>query len=282
MRRIVKDYLVISAGAVLFALSVSMFTSPNQIAPGGVTGIATLLNYLFSVPIGTFILIVNVPLFIFGYKSIGKNFLAKSIVGTVLVSVAIDVFSLFVIPYKGDMMLAALFGGILNGTGLALIFSRGGSTGGVDIIATFINRKRPHFSVGNIILVADIFIIIISAIVYKSIESALYATIAIFVSTKIIDVIIYGTSRNNGKMMLIITTKHQLILNNLLNIVSRGVTVVDVVGGYSGECKKMLICALRPQQVFKANNAAKELDPNAFIIVTTAGIINGTGFPNKS
>lgn len=281
MRKTVKDYLLIFAGAVIFALSVTVFTSPNNIAPGGVTGIATILNFLFSIPIGTFILIVNVPLFLFGYKTIGKNFLAKSIAGTVFFSVSIDLLSLFVTPYQGDVMLAALFGGVLNGTGLALIFSRGGSSGGVDIIATFINKKYPHYSIGNIILIVDILIILLSAVVYESIESALYSTVAIFLGTKLIDVIMYGTSRGNGKMMFVITNKYNEILNVLLNNVSRGVTLVDVKGGFSGERKKMLICALRPQEVFKANNAIKALDPMAFIIVTTAGIISGTGFKDE-
>lgn len=282
MRNKVKDYLIILAGAVIFALSVTVFTSPNQIAPGGVTGVATLLNFLFNVPIGAFILVVNVPLFIFGYKYIGNNFLVKSIVGTVLVSLLIDILDTFVNPYKGEVILAAIFGGALNGTGLALIFSRGGSSGGVDILATFVNRIKPHISVGNVILVVDVFIIFLSALVYQSIESGLYASISIFVSSKIIDTITYGTSRNNGKMMFIITTQYQRILQSLLNDLSRGVTVIDVIGGYSGQKKKMLVCALRPHQVFKANNIAKSVDSNAFIIVTTAGIINGTGFSNKS
>jgi len=276
----IKDYIIISAGAVIYALSVVMFTSPNNIAPGGLTGIATVLNYLFSAPIGTLILIMNVPLFIIGAKTIGTHFLGKSIIGTIVVSVAIDLLMPFVPAYKGDMMLACIFGGILNGIGLALIFSRGGTTGGTDIVATLIHRKLPHISMGYIILASDALIIAFAALIYGSIEAALYAVIAIFVSTKLIDVIIYGTSRNNGKMMYIITKKHQEIMEQLLTEISRGVTVVDAKGGYSGDDIKVLLCALRPQQVFKANEIATKCDPNAFIIVTTAGTINGLGFAN--
>lgn len=277
----IKDYFIISAGAVIYALSVVIFTSPNNIAPGGLTGIATVLNYLFSAPIGTLMLIMNVPLFFIGAKAIGTHFLGKSLLGTVVVSLAIDLLMPFVPAYKGDMMLACIFGGILNGTGLALIFTRGGTTGGTDIIATLIHRKIPHISMGYIILLSDAIIITIAALVYGSIESALYAVIAIFVSTKLIDIIIYGTSRNNGKMMLIITKKHEEILHGLLNKVSRGVTVVDAKGGYSGEDIKLLICALRPQQVFTANEITRKIDSNSFIIVTTAGSINGAGFVNN-
>lgn len=277
----IKDYSIISAGAVIYALSVVIFTSPNNIAPGGLTGIATVLNYLFSAPIGTLILIMNVPLFFIGWKAIGKNFLGKSFLGTIVVSVAIDLLMPFVPAYKGDMMLACIFGGILNGLGLALIFSRGGTTGGTDILATLVHRKNPHFSMGYIILTLDAIIITFAGLVYQSIESALYAVIAIFVSTKLIDIIIYGTSRNNGKMMLIITKKHEEILSRLLNEVSRGVTVIDAKGGYSGDNIKLLICALRPQQVFKANEISRKTDPNSFVIITTAGTINGHGFINR-
>ncbi len=276
------DYIVITAGAILYALSVSVFTSPNNIAPGGLTGVGILINYMFSVPIGTFILIMNVPLFILGFKSLGRRFAAKSLIGTVLVSLAIDFVAPFVTPYKGDMMLASIYGGILNGGGLALIFARGGSTGGTDIVATVVHKHFPQFSIGLIILVSDAFVVSLSALVYKSLESALYAAISIFVSSKLIDLIIYGTSRNNGKLMLVVTDKESEITSQLLTRISRGVTVVNAVGGYSGNRKKLIICALRPNQVFRANSIIKSADNDAFIIITTANEVNGTGFANKN
>ena len=276
------DYLVITLGAFMYALSVAVFTSPNNIAPGGLTGVGILLNYMFSVPIGTFILIMNVPLFVLGYKSMGRRFALKSLIGTVLVSFAIDFATPFVTPYRGDMMLASIYGGILNGGGLALIFARGGSTGGTDIIASVVHKHFPQFSIGLIILISDALVVSLSALIYNSLESALYASIAIFVSSKLIDTIIYGASRNNGKLMLIVTELPDLILSQLLTRISRGVTVVDAVGGYSGNSKKLLMCALRPNQVFKANSIVKNIDKSAFIIITTANEVNGSGFANKN
>ncbi|MBR1731523.1 MAG: YitT family protein [Ruminococcus sp.] len=276
------DYSVIIIGSVIYALSVAVFTSPNNIAPGGLTGVGILLNYLFSVPIGTFILIMNVPLFIIGYKSLGRKFVAKSLLGTVIVSLAIDLVTPFAVPYKGDIMLASIYGGILNGGGLALIFARGGSTGGTDIIASIVHKHFPQFSIGLIILVSDAIVVFVSALVYSSLESALYAAISIFVSSKLIDLIIYGTSRNNGKLMLIITELPDEILLQLLTRISRGVTVIDAVGGFSGNGKKLLLCALRPNQVFKANSIVKSVDNDAFIIITTANEVNGSGFVNKN
>lgn len=276
------DYIIITAGALIYALSVAVFTSPNNIAPGGLTGVGILLNYLFSLPIGTFILVMNVPLFVLGYRSLGRRFVAKSLMGTVLVSLAIDFVTPFVTPYKGDMMLASIYGGILNGGGLALIFARGGSTGGTDIIASVFHKRFPQFSIGSVILISDAIVVSVSAFVYKSLESALYAAISIFVSSKLIDLIIYGTSRNNGKLMLIVTDRESEVLPQLLTKISRGVTVVNAVGGYSGNTKKLLVCALRPNQVFKANFIVKSVDNNAFIIITTANEVNGSGFVNQN
>lgn len=276
------DYTVMTLGAVSYALSVAVFTSPNNIAPGGLTGVGILLNYLFSLPIGTFILIMNVPLFVLGYRSLGRRFAVKSLIGTVFVSLAIDLVTPFIVPYKGDMMLASIYGGIFSGGGLALIFSRGGSTGGTDIIAALIHKHFPQFSIGLIILMSDALVVAVSALVYSSVESALYAAISIFVSSKLIDLIIYGTSRNNGKLMLIVTDMSNEILPMLLTRISRGVTVLEATGGYSGCDKKLLICALRPNQVFKAKSIVKTADNNAFIIITTANEVNGSGFTNKN
>ncbi len=276
----IKDYTIITFGAALYALSVSVFTAPNNIAPGGLTGIATMLNYLFSVPIGVFILIMNAPLFVLGFRVMGRRFAVKTIVATALASGFIDLIAPFVYAFRGDTALACIYGGALNGLGLALIFSRGGSTGGSDIIAAVIHRRLPQFSIGHVILAFDTIVITISAVVYNSFENALYAAAAIFVSSRVIDAVIYGVSRNNGKLMMIITEKGSEILAGLLNGVFRGVTVVDAFGGYSGKSKKMLLCALRPNQVFKAKNIVKSFDKNAFIIVANASEVSGTGFRN--
>lgn len=274
----ITDYLIILFGAALYAFSVVIFTAPNNIAPGGLTGIATLVNYLFKLPIGTFILLLNVPLFLTGYKRLGKDYFIKSVAGAVFVSVLIDLFTLFAVPYKGNMLLVSIFGGILNGSGIALIFSRGGSSGGTDIIASLINKYYPQFSIGYLIMFSDAVIVTISAFVYNSIEAGFYAVISIFVSSRLIDRILYGVSRDNGKLMFIITEKHREILDLILNKISRGVTVVDAYGAYSGNGKKMLICAVRPSQVYKVNSIVKTLDSASFIIVTTASAIKGEGF----
>lgn len=277
----VIDYLIIAVGSVIFALSVVIFTSPNNIAPGGMTGIATMLNYMFGLPIGTIIFLLNIPLFVWGAIENGFSFLTKTIVGTAFVSIAIDVLTPFVPVYTGDTFLASVFGGILNGAGLGFIFYRGGSTGGTDIIALNIHKRMPHISTGNIILIADIVTLVMVFFVYKSFESVMYAIVAIFVSIKVIDTISYGTSRGNGKLMFIITNNYDEVSKGIMKDLERGVTLLDGEGAYSREKKRVIMCAVRPQQVYRIQNGVKSIDPNAFIIVTTAGTIRGRGFVKK-
>ncbi len=279
---LVLDYIIIIFGAMIYALSVVVFTSPNNIAPGGLTGISTMLNFLLSFPIGITIFALNIPLFIWGAIENGLAFLTKTITGTALVSIFIDVFALFLPSYSGDTMLASIFGGILNGVGLGLVFYRGGSTGGFDIVALNLNKRFPHISTGNIILLADVVVLVMAFAVYNSIESVLYAAIAIFISIRVIDMISYGTSRGNGKLMFIITNNYEEVSKVIMNDIERGVTLLDGEGAYSGETKRVVMCAVRPQQVFRITKGVKAIDENAFIIVTTAGSISGRGFVKKS
>ena len=282
VKTVFVDYFIIALGSIIYAISVVSFTSPNNIAPGGMTGIATMLNYLFGLPIGTFIFILNIPLFIWGAIENGKGFLTKSVIGTAFISIAIDALTQILPVYTGDTILASVFGGILYGVGLGFIFYRGGSTGGTDIIALNIHKHLPHISTGTIILIADMVTLAMAFFVYNSLESVLYAVVAIFVSIRVIDTISYGTSRGNGKLMFIITKNYDEVSNGIMKNIERGVTLLDGEGAYSGEKKRVVMCAVRPQQVYKITSNVREVDPNAFVIVTTAGTIQGRGFAHKN
>lgn len=277
----VIDYAIIVCGAFVYGVSVVMFTSPNNIAPGGMTGLSTMLNYLFGLPIGTMIFVMNIPLFIWGAAENGLSFLTKTIIGTALVSVSIDLLTPFLPVYTGDVLLASIFGGLLNGAGLGFIFSRGGSTGGTDIVALNIHKHFPYITTGNVILLTDIIVLVIVFFVYGSLESVLYALTAIFVSIKMIDTISYGTSRGNGKLIFIVTTNYKAISSLILNTIERGVTLLEGEGAYSGEKKKIVMCAVRPQQVHKITTEVHKIDSKAFIVVTTAGAISGEGFSKR-
>lgn len=278
----VVDYAVMLAGAVVYAISVVVFTAPNDIAPGGLTGVATMLNYMFGLPIGVLVLLMNVPLFVWGAVENGISFLTKTIIGTIFTSVFIDVLTPLMSAYTGDKILVAIFGGILNGIGLEMIFMRGGSTGGTDIVALNLHKYFPYFSTGNLIFIADAIVLVMVFFVYNSIESVLYAVVTIFFSIKVIDTISYGIARDNGKLMFIITDKYKEICNMIMNENERGITLLDGEGAYSGKLKRIIMCAVRSHQVYKITNTVKNADKNAFIIVTTAGSIKGKGFIEKT
>lgn len=279
------DVIVILAGSLLYAVSISMFSAPNNIAPGGIVGISTVVNYLVPfLPIGMLTFVLNIPIFIWGWIELGWKYLSRSVITVALSSVLIDFFALdfvtvFFKPYQGDAMLVSIFGGILSGAGLALIFWRGSSTGGTDIVSRIMHEKMPHVSMGNFIMIVDVCVIALSAVVYKNIDRALYALIFIFVSTRVIDMVLYGMSRNNGKLLFIVTAEYDKVSDEILTNIDRGVTLLNAEGGFKRDDKRVIMCALRPQQVHKATTLIKKVDPEAFIIITTANAIKGRGFP---
>lgn len=283
---IILDSAIIFIGCVIYAISIDVFTSPNDIAPGGIIGISTMVHYLVPLlPIGAMTFVVNIPIFIWGGVDLGWKYMGRSLVTTALSSVIIDVLTIdffrSILPaYTGDKVLAAVFGGVLSGVGLSLIFYRGSSTGGTDIVSRILHKKMPHLSVGNIMLVFDFVVVVIAAVVYQNIENALYALISIFVYTKVIDAVLYGVARDNGKLLFIVTKKYNEVTQEIIKKVDRGVTLLDAEGGFSGDNKKVVMCAVRPQQVHKTNRVVMSIDPEAFIITATAGSIRGKGFPS--
>lgn len=272
------DGVAFLAGSFLFAVAVNVFTAPNNIAPGGLTGLATMVNYLFGAPIGTTILVFNVPLFIWGVLQINFRFILKTLAATVISSVTIDLTAGLFPPYQGDLMLAALFSGVLSGAGLGLIFMRGGTTGGTDLVANLIGRNFRHLSLGKLVLLVDLVVVLISAFVYRNYESPLYAIINIFVSSKLIDAVLYGADTGTGKMMFIISPKNKEIAQRIMTDISRGVTELRSRGAYRGEEGEVLLCAVRRSEVYKTQDIIRLVDPDAFVIVGDAGQISGEGF----
>lgn len=274
----IKDILSFVAGSLIYAVSVNVFTAPNRIAPGGVTGISTMISYITHWPIGMLALLLNVPIFIWAIIEIGYQLVGKTIIATVFVSFAIDLSAMIIPKYHGDHMLAAIFGGILEGVGLSLVFMRGGTTGGSDMVARLLGRHFRNVSMGKLMLAIDLAVVSFSAIVYQSMESALYAVIAIFVSTRLIDAILYGTDVGTGKLLFIMSEKNDQIAKDILTDMDRGVTVLQSRGAYSGREGEVLLCAVRRYEVFKVKDIVRSNDKNAFMIVGDAGEISGEGF----
>ena len=257
-----------------------MFLSSNGSSPGGFTGVATVGNFLTQIPTGIMLFAFNIPVLILGYVKMGGMFILKTSFVTALVSFTLDISARVLPPLKADGILASLFGGILMGLGLSLILLRGATTGGIDIIAKLINRKYRHLSVGKIILMADGFVIILTAIVYKNAEIALYSVVAIYAGTRVMDVLLYGADR--GKIIYIVTSQPDLICREINNTIGRGVTRLSVVGGYTGESRTMLMCTVRVHEAAAAHDVIKEYDKRAFIVVSDAGEIIGEGFKTRN
>ena len=279
---ILLDCFFILIGSILYAISIAVFAAPNTIAPGGLTGLSTLLNYLFATPIGTMTALFNIPIILWAIWVIGYKIVVKTIVAILVSSGLIDLFSIWIPSYHGDDMLAAIFAGVLEGFGLSLIFLRGGTTGGTDMTARLLIRKFPHLSMGKIMFFIDFLVIFLSSVVYQSIESGLYALIVIFVSTKVIDAVLYGMDIGTGKMMFIISEHYAEIADVILKTKSRGATLLYAKGAYSQKERPVLFCAVRKYEVPQIRQLVKNIDNNAFLIIGEAGQISGEGFQVKA
>ncbi len=278
VKTILLDLAFMAAGAVVYAVSVNAFTSPNNIAPGGVTGIATMLNYLFSTPIGLVAFLINIPIILWAVVEIGYKLVAKSVAAILLSSVAIDLLAPIIPSYQGNMILVALFAGLCEGLGLSLTFLRGATTGGTDMLARLLGRRMPHLSMGKLMLAVDGLIVLASAFVYGSIENAMYACIVIFVSTRLIDSILYGTDVGTGKLFFVMSPKVRQMGDRIIREVDRTVTYLDSHGGYTNEPGETMLCAVRRFEVFQVQAIIREEDRDAFVIVGDAGQITGEGF----
>ena len=276
IKNILWDLFLVMAGSAIFSVSVNMFSAPNNIVQGGLTGIGTVANYLFSLPIGTVMLVLNIPLFALALRHMRLKFVIKTAISTLIFTSLIDLGAYFIPPYKGDMLLGCIFCGLLAGTGLALVFLTGATTGGADIIAMLIRKKRPDISMGNIMLVGDIFVIALSFAVYGEIESIMYAVIVIFISAKAIDFVLYG--REHTKLIFIITAHKEKVLSAILLEIGRGASVLPVTGGYTGQGKHLILCAAKKIQIREILRLTNEKDPKAFTVVCDAGQVIGEGF----
>lgn len=276
IKKTVVDLLFYVVGCCIYSAAVIMFTDPNELSPGGATGIALILNHLFSLPTGMTVLAINIPLIIAGYLVFGKRFILNTAVATVVLSVSLDALSGVVKPYYTDGILAAIFGGIMMGAGLGLIFLRGATTGGTDIAAKLIKKKFKFVSMGRIVLVIDLIVVVLTALVYRNFQSALYSIVSLYASSRVMDNLLYGTDR--GKLMHIITAEPQKISDEIFSKLGRGVTLLDAVGAYTGERRSLLLCAVRPSEVSALQSIIKTTDPDAFMVISDAGEILGEGF----
>ncbi|MBQ3046043.1 MAG: YitT family protein [Clostridia bacterium] len=275
-QELLKNNGIWVVGCVLYSIGVNSLSIPNSIAQSGITGLAVIFNRLFEFPVGTANLIMNIPLLILMWIFLGKKLVARTLWVTVVLSTALDLTALIPFTYTGDPFLAALFCGLLQGTGLGMIMITGATSGGTDIIGRLVHKKWPHITVGTVVMIADAIVVAAGMFVFRSVESGLYAIVMIFVSTKVIDALIYGTG--NGKMLMIITDKADDVSQAIVHSSPRGVSIIPAKGAYTGTEKNVLICVARKHEISGILKTVNSVDDKTFIIVSEANEILGKGF----
>lgn len=276
-KQILKEMIETILGALIMAAGVSLFLLPNQLSSGGIAGVATIFYYLLNIPMGTVIIAINIPLFLFSMYKVGKMFFLKSTLGTVAMSVFIDLLDK-IEPLTNDRFLACIYGGILLGLGTTLLLKAESSTGGSDLISYIAKKYKPTVRSGNIIVIIDIIIIALNVIFFKEIEIGLYSAIAIYIMGKIIDIFFEGI--NFTKLMIIVSNKSEEIAKQIDQKVARGSTGLYGKGMYTNENKLILMCAVYRKDVARIKIIAKEIDPKSFIVITNSREVVGQGFKN--
>ena len=272
-RELALAYVQIIIGCVIGAAAYPTFLVPNRIAPGGVTGVATILNHLFGLPVGTVSLAMNIPLFLIGYRTMGKIFAFRSLVATLLFSLLIDLMPLPVI--SDDPLLGTLFGGVVLGIGLGLILRGGATTGGTDMVARMVHRRFSFITVGVFLFALDFLVVVAAGILMGSSE-ALYALINIFISAKVIDTVMVGFTGN--KACFVMTGSWNAVARRIMDEVGRGATYLTARGAYSGEERPVVLCVASRQEISAIKQIVREEDERAFMFITEAHEALGEGF----
>ena len=272
------DILLIAVAAAIYSVGLVAFISPNNIAPGGATGISIIISELTELPVGMLIAAINVPLIIVGFFLLNKQTMIKTLISVMLISVLTDYVLVDMPLYdmeNAEGILAAVFGGVLTGVGVGLTYAREATSGGTDIVAKIINRFKPDMRLGTIQFAADAVVILAGLLVFRDLNAALYAVIVVFVQSKLVDMLVYGG--HESRFLLIFSQRPQEIADKLLKQ-DRGVTLLQGKGAYSGTERQVIATAVYKSDYTKVKRIIKETDPAAFVITTGAHEVLGEGF----
>ncbi len=278
IRKNIYEIFLILLGSMLLASGTSFFLLPNKLSSGGFSGIATITYYLFQIPLGVTILLLNIPLFILAYIKIGKAFLKRSILGTVSLSIFVDLFDRFD-AITTDHFLGCIYGGILVGLGTAIILKVNASTGGTDLLSYIVRVYKPSFRPGNLIVMVDIVIVTLNVLVFHQIEIGLYSAITIYIMGKMLDIVFEGV--NFTKVLFIISKEYEAIAKEIGKQVSRGSTGLYAKGMYTDEEKMMLFCVGSRSETSRMKQIATAIDPKSFIVISNAREAFGKGFKRE-
>lgn len=275
-RSVFTDILYDISGSILYAAGIYTFAGNAGFAPGGVSGLALIMDHLWGFPVGTMTLLLNIPLVIISYRAVGRQLLIKSAVTMVISSLFLDViFPMFPV-YSGDRLIASVCSGAFLGAGMALFYLRGSSSGGMDFLALTIKKKRPHMTIGVITMLIDLVVILLGWPVFGDVDAVLYGVLATFVSTVVIDKILYGAGA--GTLAIIITERGKETAERISERAGRGVTSLRAVGAYTRTDREVLLCACSKAEAYLVKSAVQEADDKAFFMFTETSEVFGEGF----
>lgn len=275
MNKLVRQYVGMTIGIVVAATALNMFLIPNKVAAGGISGLATVIYHLSGWPVGVIMLVFNIPLFFLGVKVLGTRYGLNTLYGAAAYSISIDLLAPYTPVLTNDLLLSSLYGGVVSGIGMGLVFRFKGNTAGTAMAAAIVN-KLYGISVGQALLAADFIVVALAGVVFKSPELALYATISIFVTSQIIDLVQEGPS--TSKAFFILTEQPQDIADCILYEIDRGVTFLQGRGGFTGQARELLLCVVNTSEVTRLKELVYQKDQRAFVIVTDVHEVLGEGF----
>ncbi|MCE5193270.1 MAG: YitT family protein [Candidatus Cryosericum sp.] len=274
--RAVRDVAGITIGCIVYALSFALFVVPLNLAPGGISGLAIILNHFFTiVPIGLTIIILNAPLFLLSLKRLGKGFLWRSIYATVASSLMIDLITPYMHDFHVDIVLSSIYAGVLMGIGIGIIFHFFGSTGGTDLLAQLLS-EHIGLSFGTTLLLIDTVIIAFSGIAFHSVTIPLYSIVSLYISAKTIDLVQEGVSFS--KAAWIISNEPDIIVDRIMTDLDRGATRVTATGGFTKEPREIVFCVVPQSQISHLKQIVHEIDPKAFVVIVEVTETFGLGF----
>lgn len=269
-------YVLMTLACFCYAVGISLFVEPNNIASGGVTGIAIILNKAIGGSTGIWFFVINIPILLIGMWKFGFKFLMSTVYCTTIISVFTDLLSRYGSPLTNDVLVATIAGGMLTAIGMGGVFKAGATTGGMDIVVKLCKLKFPYMKTGSLFLIMDFLVVLASAFVFQDIDRAFYSAMEVFVTSTLLDLVLYG--KDGAKLIYIISDKSEKIAARLLDELNIGVTYMEGQGAYSGREKKVIMCVTKKQIAPRAEEIVKEEDPNTFMIVSSASEIYGEGY----
>lgn len=271
-----KDIPMDIVGGALYAAGIFSFASAAHFAPGGIAGLSVIVNHFTGLPIGVGTLIFNIPVILFCYRTLGKWFLIKSLKTMAICTLFLDVVFPLLPVYEGDPIMAALFAGALSGTGLALIYRRGSSTGGTDFLIMSLRKKMPHLSIGTLGIITDGFVILLGGVVFGRIDAVLQGILMTAIATTLIDKITYRLTA--GQIAIIVTNEGEKIAARINADIERGVTAIDALGTFTGAKKRVLMCACSRAEAHRIRKLVYGIDESALIMFCPYDAAYGLGF----